>query len=340
MLTLDQLLFAYHYPISLKTKEIIRENNFSLDHLDKEIIDIAIYRIKAAHSGKEYNPAYVEHSKSKDLILNEILAFPVSKILVSCLDKTEMYRFSENVSSTIFYHLNREQKRLQIALGLANELGIKVDLKENGEYYIELPLFDFVEVSSKDPQLNLVNQHVFSGKILLNEIKFCRHIAAKAYFLTLNSLPVDLTVIPKKLKDAAKAIRFEEFFSQKFESFGSFGRIDPNAFPACMKSIYSSLVNGQNVPHNARFNIVTFLNSIGMPKEQIIALFKKTPNFDERITRYQVERITSGNIKYSASSCKTMRSNGLCHDKNCISKHPVSFYKRALSLAKKLQKKE
>ncbi|PIU21804.1 MAG: hypothetical protein COT15_00450 [Candidatus Diapherotrites archaeon CG08_land_8_20_14_0_20_34_12] len=340
MWTLDQLFFAYKYPISLKTREIIKDYNFSLDNLDKEIIDIAVSRIKSSYSGKEYLPSYIEHSKSKDLILTEIIAFPVAKILVSCLDRALMYKFSENVSSTLFYHLNREQKRLQVALDLANELGIKVDLKENGENYIELSLVDFVEVSNKDPQLNLVNQHVSAGKVLLNEIKFCRFLAAKAYFMTFNSLQGDLSSIPKYLKDIAKGIKFESAFSSNFESFGAFGKIDPNAFPACMKSIYSSLINGENVAHIARFNITTFLNSIGMPKEQIIAAFKKTPNFDERVTRYQVERITTGNIKYSASSCATMRSNGLCPDKNCTSKHPISFYKGALAVSRKTSKEE
>lgn len=340
MWTLDQLFFAYKYPISQKTREIIKEYNLSLDSLDSDIIDTAISRIKSAYSGKEYLPTYIEHTKSKDLILNEIIAFPVAKVLVSCLDQTLKYRFAENVSTTIFYHLNREQKRLQASLDLANDLNIKVDLKENGENFIELNIFDFVDVSNKDQQLNLVNQHVSLGKVLLNEIKFCRFLAAKAYFLTLNSLQADSASIPKNLVSAAKGIKFESAFSKKFESFGTFGKIDPNAFPACTKSIYNSLLTGENIPHNARFNITTFLNSIGMPKEQIINAFRKTPNFDERITRYQVERITSGNIKYSASSCATMRSNGLCPDKNCTSKHPITFYKRALAASREAAKKE
>jgi hypothetical protein len=90
--------------------------------------------------------------------------------------------------------------------------------------------------------------------------------------------------------------------------------------------MYSQLSAGNKLPHLANFTLATFLNSIGMPKARVLELFKKSPNFNERIASYQLDRIAKQD--YSPPGCDKIRSYGLCPSKACPAKHPLSFYRR------------
>jgi DNA primase large subunit len=61
--------------------------------------------------------------------------------------------------------------------------------------------------------------------------------------------------------------------------------------PPCMKAILEALKNGENLPHTARFAITTYLLWRGWDVEQIVDLFRTAPDFNEKITRYQVQHI-------------------------------------------------
>ena len=73
-----------------------------------------------------------------------------------------------------------------------------------------------------------------------------------------------------------------------------------------------------------------FLVNIQMPQEDIVALFAKAPNYDERITRYHVDNISGKHSgkKYSAPSCAKVREHSLCISRTCNVMHPMQFYER------------
>jgi DNA primase large subunit len=72
----------------------------------------------------------------------------------------------------------------------------------------------------------------------------------------------------------------------------------------------------------------------GMPTEQIIDLYKNTPNFDRKVTSYQVTRLAGkqGGTKYSSSSCSKMQEYNLrlpeCPCNTGRIKHPMQHYQR------------
>ncbi len=88
------------------------------------------------------------------------------------------------------------------------------------------------------------------------------------------------------VKELSKKAKRE---SEKFTM--DLGEVDLDCLPPCMKEILSELQRGMNIPHTARFAITSFLLNIGMTADEIIALFKSAPDFDEEKTRYQVEHI-------------------------------------------------
>jgi len=97
--------------------------------------------------------------------------------------------------------------------------------------------------------------------------------------------------------------------------------------PPCMKAILDALKAGENLPHTARFAITTYLLKRGWDVEQIVDLFRNAPDFNEKITRYQVQHIAGkvgGRKEYAVPSCKTMREWGLCIA-NCGVKNPLQY---------------
>ncbi|MEM2739048.1 MAG: DNA primase regulatory subunit PriL, partial [Candidatus Bathyarchaeia archaeon] len=76
----------------------------------------------------------------------------------------------------------------------------------------------------------------------------------------------------------------------------------------------------------------TFLVNIGMPIENIIDLFRNSSDFNERLTRYQVEHIAGergSRTRYKPPKCQTLQTHGLCIGRNETCKqmtHPLAYY--------------
>jgi DNA primase large subunit len=125
-----------------------------------------------------------------------------------------------------------------------------------------------------------------------------------------------------------------------FEPSSGFRVRDPSSFPPCIAAILSNLRDGVNVPHTARFAVTAFLLNIGLTEDEIIEIYKNSPDFDEERTRYQVEHIAGdkGNVRYTAPSCDTMRTYGNCINSDDVCEkimHPLSYYKLKLKMKRK-----
>jgi DNA primase large subunit len=73
-----------------------------------------------------------------------------------------------------------------------------------------------------------------------------------------------------------------------------------------------------------------------MTVDNVIDLFRSISDFDERMTRYQVEHIagTRGSrTRYVPPRCDTLRTHGICisMDEICRKvRHPLTYYRRKL----------
>ena len=333
--SISELQFAQRFPFSREAKNILRENNLSLDELPEEVLARAEAMALNAAKGKDY---YIE-LRSSELLLQEILAFPIAKILVS-MQKDSMLndKFAFMLSKSFLKYLDLEKNRKDTALELARQLGIEFEIAaDSGEgFFVSIPLQNFLKIHFRRMSLKLVNQHVALGKVFLQEKRFFDFLAETILSAISASLPVPLEGIPNSLKNSARQLQQMLLASRKeFETKIS-GKINPNLFSDCMKSMYADLVSGKHMTHIARFYIATFLNSIGMTKEQLLELFSKQGNYNERIARYHIDRIVKQNL--SPPGCAKVREAGLCPTENCQVRHPMSFYRRELK-ALELQEK-
>ena len=113
------------------------------------------------------------------------------------------------------------------------------------------------------------------------------------------------------------------------------GVIVEEAFPPCMAEILARARRGEHLSHHERFAIATFLLNIGADVDRVVDVFRSMPDFNERITRYQVEHLAGlrgSGKRYRTYSCETMRSLGLCRA-DCGTRSPVQAYYRNLRSA-------
>ena len=123
--------------------------------------------------------------------------------------------------------------------------------------------------------------------------------------------------------------------------------MDRGRFPPCLRRMQRTLERGENLSHAGRFCLASFLHRAGADFETIVDAFRGAPDFDESITRYQVDHIRSRDEGrgYEPPECDTLRSHGLCardgdpegpepkdreRDPLCYEpflKHPLQYYR-------------
>ncbi len=334
---ISELQFAQRYPFTASAKRILRENNFSLDELPEETVKRASAMVLSAAKNKPY--FLKEISNSSDLLLQEILAFPIAKILVS-LQKDNFLneKFALMFSKSFLEYIALEKHPQETFFGIAEELGIEFEVLRGKDFFASVSLQSFLKIPFKHAALKLSNQSVSKGKVFLPEHLFLVFVSETVFAQIFFSLPVPLEGIPKNLKNSAMQLQQQLIVSQKRDfEFRLSGKTNPNFFPSCMQKMYNDLLEGKNLQHSARFYIAAFLHSIGMHSGQIIQLFSKTPNYSEKMTRYQVERIAKQNL--SAPACAKIKEAGFCPDPECGNRHPTGFYEKQFQLSKKAEAK-
>ncbi|MCI4361491.1 MAG: hypothetical protein L3J91_07270, partial [Thermoplasmata archaeon] len=129
---------------------------------------------------------------------------------------------------------------------------------------------------------------------------------------------------------------------------GGVGPLKPEAFPPCIRRMRSMLEASENLSHSGRFALAAFLHRAGASFETIVDAYRGAPDFDEGVTRYQVENITRHHDGkgYEPPECATLRAHGLCfrdgdpaaapgpgrmRDTLCHEptlKHPLQYYRK------------
>ena len=82
-------------------------------------------------------------------------------------------------------------------------------------------------------------------------------------------------------------------------------------YPPCIKHAINVLNRGDNLPHNGRLMLATYMFARGMEVEDILEFYRTAPDFNEKVTLYQLEQL-SGEVgsgtKYKCPSCEKLKS--------------------------------
>ncbi|WP_448577981.1 DNA primase [Thermosphaera sp.] len=207
----------------------------------------------------------------------------------------------------------------------------------------------------QDSSYNLSSQIVHEGFVYVDRKRFarlleeaCFHYILKTYEDLQTPSADFLSEIQPLITEVEKYLENVKWWKRSFVKDRGVGEevygVVEEAFPPCMKKILSIMKTGGNPSHEERFNLAAFLVNIGYSVEDVLAVFRTTADFDEKIARYQVEHIAGlrgSRRKYTPYSCDRMKSVGACPIQEYCKggKHPLSVYKHNLKLLKQSAEK-
>lgn len=302
------------YPFLTEAGNYLREKGFTLEQFGKDedlkpIIDLALSRIQIAADGKIFNSDF--SIKNLDI---EVFSFLVAVILLKqCNANTLIRRFS-------LAEARRAEKFLEkdlVNLHTNEELAIKIikdlfsmNVTKSGDYFV-IPVSDYLlhAVHFHEREWKLVNRLVDNGKVFLSAHETVRLIRKE-----LDSF------ISKKIQ-SANIPDIQESFKKPLDTLASLAKkftvqiVETTEQPPCIKHALEILSKGENLPHSGRFMLATYLLNKGQAIEEIAPLFKNAPDYNEKITLYQLKHL-AGNFgsgtKYACPSCEKLKSENLC----------------------------
>lgn len=274
----------------------------------------------------------------------ELLSYPVARMVLAHFgDQYLSNRYAVAESKLTTRRLTAEQDA-DAVWAVAIGLGLPLEPPTEGGSYARLHFLDYLQYSpARDPQWKLVNQPLRGGFVSLSRERVIRLVEEGLR----DRLTEELVALEKPGREVQRAFPKElneistilAAHRARFQQETT-GEVRPEAFPPCIKAIWSGIQNHQNIPHMGRFAIVTFLHKQGMDSEAILKFFSAVPDFDVNKSRYQIEHITGkigGSTEYTPPTCSTMQTYGICpldmRDDICFSiKHPLSYYRKSLRL--------
>ncbi|MEM2338824.1 MAG: DNA primase large subunit PriL [Nitrososphaerales archaeon] len=321
------------YPFIKEAGEYIKKLNIQIEDLNHpdyiNIIQRAKERIKDA-----INKRMVSKEIQKAEV--DILSFPIALLIVRMCNNdylASIYSLAEAIRIEEFLKYERKSIISHIFKTVLNIDVIEV-LEDNlmHQFDYKIKIKEYLKRSTQFHELEwkLINRVVNQGYVYLKTHELIRLIREEIRKIIYNRIKNMATPkLPKVIEDAVSEISgmVQKLIINK-ERISS--TLTPKNYPPCVNYALNTLQKGQNLPHFGRFLLSTYLLNIGKTVDEIIQLYPKLPDFNERITKYQVEHIAGlrgGRIKYKCPSCKTLQTHGLCFkDETCDEiKNPLQY---------------
>jgi DNA primase large subunit len=330
------------YPFLEGSREYVKGLGIQMDSIASEEFratqDRARDRIVAAIEGTE------EIRIIDPDLRSTILSYPLARYLVSSIaDRNLIKWFSHREAENAASHLQEEDNDLVLSIGAEVGLGVQdppvegkassarivprvvKGVRPRGEDRFEperrsywVRLTDYLPARSliSGAEWDLSNQRLVAGMIELNRKRYIRLLQERIKIRVEAGLDQG-GALPDtgRLAEIGKEIRTRVETRRKEYQPASVGKVTITRMPPCMRQLLGMSQAGENMPHHARFALVTFLHSIGMGPEEIFRTFTASPDFKEDIVRYQIEHITgqSSGTEYRVPGCDTMKSGGICY---------------------------
>ncbi|MCI4320748.1 MAG: hypothetical protein L3K05_00350 [Thermoplasmata archaeon] len=206
-------------------------------------------------------------------------------------------------------------EELETVLAVARALGTPLEPTADG---VSFRLPDYVRLATaiRESDFRLVRQAVTRGSVNVSKARAVR-LLQEGIRAEL-SVPVDLSEEARTAIASAESELLADVESRMpapvARTSPGVAQLKPEIFPPCIRAMRRMLHDGENLSHAGRFALAAFLHRVGANSETIVDAYRGAPDFDESVTRYQVEHITQrdGGRGYSPSECATLVSHGLC----------------------------
>jgi DNA primase large subunit len=271
----------------------------------------------------------------------EIPSFPAAIILAIATKNSfikKRYALAEAKQAFIDMQLETSERIVTIALDFDWNLSVNRDSEVPLEF--EVSFADYLRNTShlRDKKWKLVNRLLVKGKVYLNKHDVARLLQEEVQRRIEERLEAtELPNFPEKITDLAEGLlelAKERIGQEEMEGFPKV--VSQSAFPPCIVALYEDVSKGRHLSHVGRFTLTSFLVSIGMPSEKVNELFKSFSDYNERLTRYQVEHIAGergSRTRYTPPQCATLQTHGVCVNRDALCRwvrHPLAYYRRKL----------
>jgi DNA primase large subunit len=320
------------YPFLEEAGKYIRETHFDLDDFDRSEFSHIIERAKKRIEYELIEGKVFTELEKYDI---ELFTFLVSLIIMKCIGiDSAVKKFSlfeaMRVERFLISDLLREKDLIKKNLLLSKifkelfQLNVKLDDRKTNLFKIKIS--DYIKKSNgfNEVEWKLINRAVDNGYVYLDGDETVRLIRSEIYKLMYNRIKeMNISRIPYQIIVNAKLITKKLSPTIKTSN-------QVKELPPCIKKALELLNNNENLPHSARFMLATYMLSIGKSVDEVILLFQNAPDYNEKITRYQVEHlagIKGSQIKYSVPTCSKLANENLCYATNDCKgiTNPVQF---------------
>jgi DNA primase large subunit len=278
----------------------------------KYIIDRAVERVELEVDGKLYDK--LERYEV------EILTFLVSLVIIKSIGIDQVLRkfaLAEARRAEKFLtedlRKQNENKKGSLFMKIFEDLfKLRIVVSEDRRLF-KVRVVDYLARASHfhEQEWKLINRLVHKGYVYLDADETVRLIRNELSVLIYDKVrAMNLPALPQSIKLKADDLRVR--LAARYERRLTAGLI---AYPPCIKHAIEVMKKGDNLPHSARVLLATYMLAIGKPIDEIVFMFENAPDFNEKITRYQVEHLAGmkgSHTKYSVPSCEKIRNENLC----------------------------
>jgi len=317
---------AYMKKLNLKIEELANPEMAQILNRAEERVKNAILSVSVGEKRENYV---------------EIPSFPVA-IMLAIATKSSFIkkRYALAEAKQAFNDMQSEARERIMALAL--DFGWTLELNRNAEVPFEFALnfADYLRNTGhlRDAKWKLVNRVLVKGQVYLNQHDVARllqeevrsRIETRLEATELPSFPEKITDIAEQLLSLAK----EKIGQEEMEGFPK--TVTQSAFPPCIVALQEAVTKGHHLSHVGRFTLTSFLVSIGMPSEKVAEMFKSFSDYNERLTRYQIEHIAGergSRTRYTPPQCATLQTHSVCVNPDALCRwvrHPLAYYRRKL----------
>lgn len=326
------------YPFLQEASDYIQETKFGFDEFDRpemiHIINRAAEKLENELKGKVY--------LNLDEYEIEIMTFLVSLLLIKSIGLEEVskkcslfeaMRVEKFLSSDLSNERSSQKKRLLVEKIFQELFNINIDFDSKSSI-CKLSVPDYLHRASRmhEQEWKLINRSVKDGFVYLDideAVRLVRNELSNLIYTRIKNMKV--YDVPISIKSKADELRKK--YAGHYVHRNQFKILD---YPPCIKHAMEAINKGENLPHSARFMLATYMLAIGKTEENVIEIFKNSPDYNDKITRYQVEHLAGkkgSHIKYSVPSCDRLKSEDLCYAvrecENLI--NPIQFGRRKIT---------
>ena len=310
------------YPFLADAGKYLQDKGFTLEQFGtdpdlKLILEKAFHRIEVAADGKIYRSDFVDNKMMNDSVLpREVFSFLLAVVLLKLSNShTLIKRFALAEARRAEKHLEKdlanysEKTREELAIRILFELFSITVKKQDENFVISVSEYLTHSINFHEREWKLVNRKVEDGNVFLTSHETVRLVRKEiGNYINSKILSANIPVMSDGFEEPVKKLIS---LSKKFFTF----TVPTGEYPPCIKHAIKELEKGENLPHSGRFMLGSFLLGRGQSVEQIAPLFKNAPDYNEKVTTYQLNHLagfSGSGTKYSCPSCEKLTSQDLC----------------------------